>query len=189
MHPPWLPEELCAMLGQRELDPLSLLYPSPSGDDSDRAASLLLSWLRQKQERWEEAVNFIDFSHSSGKAWRTINKLTGSSGRSFHQCPVSAISIALQLVKDGAHKTGVRKSTRLVNKELSDLWKIPTPEGHSISELFRPEELAAALRRLKLGKSLGSLYSMQGCLSNLGFATSSLLVCTNSKFQISGEED
>ena len=39
-------------------------------------------------------------------------------------------------------------------KELSDLWKIPTPEGHGISEPFRPEEFAAALRRLKPGKSL-----------------------------------
>ena len=35
----------------------------------------------------------------------------------------------------------------------ADQWKIPTPEGHSISEPFRLEELAAALRRLKPGKS------------------------------------
>jgi len=124
------------------------------GTDSDRAVSSLLSRLgHKKQERWEEAVNSIDFSHSSRKAWRTINKLTGRSGRSFHQCPVSANSIASRLVKNRAHKTGVRKSTRLVNKELSDIWKIPTPEGHTISEIFRLEELAAALRRLKPGKS------------------------------------
>ena len=58
-------------------------------------------------------------------------------------------------MKNGAHRTGDRESTRLVNKELSDLWKIPTPEGHSISEPFRPEELAAVLRRLKPGKSPG----------------------------------
>jgi len=69
-------------------------------------------------------------------------------------CPVSANSIASQLVKNGAHKTSDRKPTRLVNKELSDLWKIPAPEGHSISELFR-EVFAAALRRLKPGKSPG----------------------------------
>jgi len=56
-------------------------------------------------------------------------------------------------VKNGAHKIGDRESTRLINKELSDRWKIPTPEGHSISERFRPEELAAVLRRLKPGKS------------------------------------
>ena len=83
-------------------------------------------------------------------------------------CPVSAISIASQLVKNGAHRTGGRESTRPVNSQLSDLWKIPTPKGHSISERFIPEELAAALRRLKPGKSPGlysifrSLYSTPG---------------------------
>jgi len=126
------------------------------GTDFDGAASLLLSRLQQKkQERWEEAVNSIDFSHSSRKAWRTINKLTGRSGRSSRMCPVWASSIASKLVKNGAHKTGGRESTRFVNKQLSDLWKIPRTEGHSISESFRPEEFAAALRRLKPGNSPG----------------------------------
>ena len=32
MYPTWPPEELCAMLGQRVRDSLSLLYPSPGGD-------------------------------------------------------------------------------------------------------------------------------------------------------------
>jgi len=126
------------------------LTRDPEGTDSDRVASSLLSWLGQKKhERWEETVNSIDFSHSNRKAWRIINKLTGTYGHSFHQCPISANSIASQLVKNGAHKTKDRKSTWLVNKELSDLWKIPAPEVHSISEPFRLEELAVALRRLK----------------------------------------
>jgi len=90
-----------------------------------------------------------DFSHSSRKAWRTTNKLTGRSGRSFCQCTISVNSIASQLVKNRAHKTRDRESTRLVNKQLSDQWKIRTPEGHSVAEPFRPDELAAALRRLK----------------------------------------
>ena len=51
--------------------------------------------------------------------------------------------------------TGGHESTRLVNEQLSDLWKIPTGEGHSIFELFRPEEFAAALRHLKPGKTPG----------------------------------
>ena len=104
------------------------------GTASDRAVSSLLFRLQQKkQERWEEAVNSIDFSHSSCKAWRTINKLTGRSGCSSHQCSVSANSIASQLVKKGTHKTSDCdcESTRLVNKQLSDLWKIPTPESHT----------------------------------------------------------
>jgi len=99
--------------------------------------------------------NSIDFSHSSRRAWRTINKLTSRSRRSSRLCPVTANSIASQLVKNGAHRTGGREPTRLVNKQMSDLWKIPTPEGHSISEPFRPEELVADLRRLKPGKSPG----------------------------------
>jgi len=125
---------------------------APVGNVSDRAASSLLSRLQQKQERREEAVNSIDLSHSNPKARRTI---TGRSGRSSRVCPVSANSIASQLVKNGAYKTSDREPTKLVSKQLSDLWKIPTPEGHSISEPFRPEEFAAALRRLKPGKSPG----------------------------------
>jgi len=58
-------------------------------------------------------------------------------------------------VKNGAHKIADREPTRLINKELSDLWKIPTHEGHSISESFRPEEFAAALRHLKPRKRMG----------------------------------
>jgi len=165
------------------------------GTASDRVASSLLSRQQQKkQERWEEAVNSIDFSHSSRKARRTINKLTGQSGKPSRLCPVSANSIASQLVKNGAHKTGGFESTRLVNKQLYDLWKIPTTEGHSISEHFRLEEFTAALRRLKPGKSSGldsiswSSYSMLGQLSNLGFATTSVTACCSSKFQRSGEE-
>jgi len=126
------------------------------GTDTDRATSSLLSRLQQKkQERWEEAVNSIDLSDSSRKAWRTINKLTGRSGRSSRVCPVSANSTDSQLLKNGAHKPSDREPTRLVNKQLPNLWKIPTPEDHSISEPFRLEEFAAALRRLKPGKSPG----------------------------------
>ena len=69
---------------------------------------------------------------------------SGRSEPSFHQCPVSANSIATQLLRNEPHRTGDRESTRLVNKELPDLWKIPTHEGHSISELFRQSWAAAS---------------------------------------------
>jgi len=39
---------------QRMQDPLSLCHPSLGGDTSS-----LLSWLEEKQERWEEAVNTL----------------------------------------------------------------------------------------------------------------------------------
>jgi len=87
-----------------------------------------------------------------------------------------------------------REHTRLVNKELFDLWKIPSTEGHSIFEPFRPEKLAAPLRCLKPEKSPGldsifpEFIPHAGSVSNLDFATSSLHAYANSKFQISGKE-
>jgi len=154
---------------------------APVGTASDRAASSQLSRLQQKQDRWEEAVNSIDFSHSSRKALRTVNKLTGRSGFSSRLCPVSANSIASQLVKNGTHKTGGCESTRLGNKKLSDLWKIPTPEGHSISEPFRPEDFAAALIRLKPGKSPG----LDSIFQEFILHTESALKCWSCDFLIS----
>jgi len=38
---------------------------------------------QKKLEQWQEAVNSIDFSHSSRNAWNTTNKLTGKSGHSY----------------------------------------------------------------------------------------------------------
>jgi len=91
--------------------------------------------------------------------------------------------------------TGDCKSTKLVNKELSDLWKIQTPEGQSISEPFRPEKLAAALRRVKQGKSPGLDSIFLEFILHAGLAIKSwfcdfLIVpaCAKSKFQRSGEE-
>ena len=101
---------------------------APVGTDSDKAASSLLSWIDQKrQERREEAINSIDFSHSSRKAWNSINKLSSRSGHSSRLCPVSASFIALQLMKNESHKTENREFTRPINKELSNLQKILAP--------------------------------------------------------------
>jgi len=84
-------------------------------------------------------------------------------------------------VKNGAHKTGNRESFTLANKGLSDLWKIPIPEGHSIYEPFRQEELAAAFGRLKPGKSPGLDSIFPEFILHAGSAP-------KSKFQKSGEE-
>ena len=102
---------------------------APVGTDSDRAALYLLFGLEQnKQEPWEETVNSIDFLHSIRKAWSTINKLGGGSGHSSRLCTVSENAIALYLMKNGAHTTGSHESTTPMNKQLSDLRTVPTPE-------------------------------------------------------------
>jgi len=118
------------------------------GTDSHRAASPLRLRLDQKkQERWNEAINSIDFLHASRKAWSTINKNTGRSRPSSCLCSASANSTASQLLKNGAHKAGDRESKRLFNREVSDGWNVP-------SGLFMPGEHATAFTHLELGKSL-----------------------------------
>jgi len=77
-----------------------------------------------------------------------------------------------------AASTSYCKLKRVSNKEVSDLWKVPTPEGNSISGPFTPKELATGLNHLE-PKNLrdwipfsGSLHSTAGQLSNLGYAIS-----------------
>jgi len=89
------------MFGQRVQDPLLLLSLSLNGD-----------WIWQSclvstfAARPEEAVNSTNFLHSSQKAWSTISKLTGRSRHSSYLCPISANSIASQLMKNRAQKMG-----------------------------------------------------------------------------------
>jgi len=76
---------------------------------------------KNPKERWSEAVESIDFMHSSRLAWTTINNLTGRSTNSHHPCPITANSILSQIVKNGTCKTKYLESDRLVNIEESDL--------------------------------------------------------------------
>ena len=70
-------------------------------EEREAAGNNLLKLLGDKRRaRWEEVVSDINFTHSSRKAWSTINKLTGRSSAP-KQCPVSADSIASVLVKNG----------------------------------------------------------------------------------------
>jgi len=62
------------------------------------------------------------------------------------------------------------------DQELSILWTVPTSEGHSISDTFRPEELAAALRRLKPGVS-GSGFHLPGVYIPHRIGSQILVLC------------
>ena len=62
---------------------------SSDENQSSRAATALLSSLEKKRrDRWPEAVQNIDFSHSSRKAWSIMNNLTGRSQHEPRHCPV-----------------------------------------------------------------------------------------------------
>ena len=94
-------------------------------------------------------------SHSSRKAWSILNNLTGRSRHSPRHCPVSANTIASQLVRNGKYEAVDRKSSRLVSHEVSDLWRATTPDAVNISDNFSQREFAAALQHLKPDKAPG----------------------------------
>jgi len=119
------------------------LTRAPVGTDSDRAASSLLSRLGQKkQERWEEAVNSIDFSHSSRRVWRSINKLTGRSGRSFRQYTWQ-IPSPRNSWRTGHTRTGIVSPPGWPTRSCSTYGRL---------QHLRATVSTAALRRLKPGK-------------------------------------
>ena len=116
---------------------------------------LLAKLDRKQRDRWSEAVRSIDFSHSSRKAWSTLNNLTGRSRHSPRHCPVSADAIAFQLIRNGKYEAVDHKSSRLVSQEVSDLWRATTPDAVNISDNFSQREFAATLQHLKPGKAPG----------------------------------
>ena len=91
-----------------------------SNEERDTAASDLHNRLNEKRrERWTDMVESIDFTHSSRRAWHTINKLTGRINTS-PPCPITANSIATTLVRNGrfpnADKTFARQTNSNVHK-------------------------------------------------------------------------
>ena len=133
-----------------------MFLQSPEGSDSSRAASALLSRLdRKRRDRWSEAVQTINFSHSSRKAWSILNNLTNRSRRSPRHCAVSANAIASVLVNNAKYEDIDRKSSRLVSQEVSDLWRASTTSAVNVCGSFIISEFAAALKHLKPGKAPG----------------------------------
>ena len=129
---------------------------SPDGHQSSKAATALLARLdRKRRDRWSEAVQNIDFSHSSRKAWSIINNLTGRSRHTPRHCPVSANAIASQLVRNGKYEDIDRESSRLISQEVSDLWRASTSSSIDLSGGFSSREFAAALQHFKPGKAPG----------------------------------
>ena len=73
----------------------------PEGHEYSIAATAVLAKFDMKRRgRWTEAVQNIDFLHSSRVAWSTSNNLTGR----LRQNPVSSNAIASQLVKNGKYQ-------------------------------------------------------------------------------------
>ena len=110
------------------------VFLKSDGNNSSRAATALLTRLdRKRRDRWSEAVQSIDFSHSSRKAWSILNTLTGRSRHSSCRCPVSADAIATQLVRNERYENVNCASSRLISQEVSNLWRATTSRPVNIS--------------------------------------------------------
>jgi len=118
----------------------------------------LLNLLGQKrQQRWEDEINDINFTHSSRKAWNTINRLTGRSSAA-KLCPVSANSIASVLVNNGRWKDRSPEAkvfNRQVNTEIKHLTRT-MPQSSLLSQPLTTDELVEAIASLKEGKAPGN---------------------------------
>ena len=83
----------------------------------------------------------VDFTHSSRKAWQTINKLTGRSA-THSRCPVTANAIASQLLNNGRFLDAERDFARWTSREVTSLSRAATVDA-KVWSYFTVEELEA----------------------------------------------
>ncbi|KAI4818682.1 hypothetical protein KUCAC02_003984 [Chaenocephalus aceratus] len=125
-----------------------------SREEVDVTAAALLKKLDiTRRARWTEVVESIDFTHSSRKAWQTINQLTGRNTTP-HSCPVTANAIASQLLKNGRFPDADKAFARLTSREVSCISGAASVDSNLSGE-FTAEELSEAMSKLKPGKSPG----------------------------------
>ena len=97
-----------------------------------------------------------DLTKAEGNAVQRHSKPPTGRNRQFYSpCPISANSIASQLVRNGTYKTNDSEFTKLVLKEMSALWRIPTPADKCISGDLSPDKFAKSLQMLKPRKAPG----------------------------------
>lgn len=117
------------------------------------AAALIQRLDVTRRTRWTEVVESIDFTHSSRKAWQTINQLTGRNTTP-SSCPVTADAIASQLLKNGRFPDADKDFARQTSREVSCILRAASVDSN-ISGDFTEDELSEAMSKLKPGKSPG----------------------------------
>ena len=109
-----------------------------------------------RKARCTEVVESIDFTHSSRKAWQTINQLTGRNTKP-SRCPVTANAIASQLLKNGRFPDADKEFARLTSHKVSSLSRAASADANLSADLTAAE-LSAALNKLIPGKAPGCDY-------------------------------
>ena len=120
-----------------------------------KASTNLLDRLREKQKiRWQESVEEIDFTHSSRKAWNTINKLTDRNNAK-KTCPVPANVIGKQVVANGIYPGADKLFQSEVKRAVTDMQKRPLLHEEYLGLDFSSAEIIVACKLLKPGKAQG----------------------------------
>ena len=133
---------------------LEQLQDEPEASQQIIAEKLIHHLDELRRNRWEEAVNNIDFTHSSHKAWFFFNRLT-EKAKAHHAVPISPNEIASRLVNCGKYPNPVKVYSFQVRKAIKDINQPPTP----VAELCNPITVGKckiALLKLKTGKASGS---------------------------------
>ena len=95
----------------------------------------------------------VDITHSSRKAWQTINKMTRRSMR-HSRYPVSANVIAPQLLNNERVPDADRDFARWTSRGVTSLSRAATADANLSSD-FTVEVLEAAIKKMKSGKAPG----------------------------------
>ena len=104
----------------------------------------------KRKQRWEGTVESIDFTHSSRVVWKTFNRFTERSSQP-KCCPVTANSIAHQLLLSRKYKEAYQTYTLSVKQEYTTLWNAPSVKD-SLSAFFPSKSCPRPSNRAKLAK-------------------------------------
>ena len=102
-----------------------------------------------------DTITSIDFTHSSRKAWRTLNEITGRKTTP-EKYPVPPNQLAKQLQDNGRYPNANRKFTKAILKESDELKNRNThPDHHHLENDITTSEVSSAIESLKIGKTPG----------------------------------
>ena len=109
----------------------------------------------KRYEQWIDTITSIDFTNSSRKVRRTLNKITGRK-TTLKKCPVVSNQLAKQLQDNGRYPNANRKFTKAIIKESDESKNRNTHSDHQhLENGITTPEVSSAIKSLKLGKAPG----------------------------------
>ena len=103
-----------------------------------------------QQKKWQPLIQSTDFTHSSRKAWKTINKLSKDYAQLQQQCRVTADQLAHQLLLNGKGNSTHRPSkAKITDNHITK---------HSLTSPLTMEELMKGITILKNNNNNNNVY-------------------------------